>query len=59
MLLRVNWRPRRLHLPCKFGETIVKPKREEDTEVTRSISMAPWRDGRLLKTAGDQPETSA
>ena len=58
MLLRMNWRPRSLNLPCKFGETVVKLNRKEGTEMTRSVSRTPWRDGRLLKTAGDCPEAS-
>ena len=58
MFLRVNWRPRSLSLPCKFGETVVKPNRKEGTEVTRCVSRTPWRDGRLLKAAGDCPEAS-
>ena len=58
MFLRVNWRPRSLSLPCKFGETVVKPNRKEGREVTRCVSRTPWRDGRLLKAAGDCPEAS-
>ena len=36
----------------------MKPSRKEGTEVTRCVSRTLWRDGRLLKAAGDCPEAT-